>query len=501
MPDQKLIDTIKHKISLGVSQEDILETLVSLGWKEDEAKNTLIDLNYQASDKIKYQNKLLKEKPQNQPPVSNIQPQVQIEPSAPQIVFTGETEVVHKEKGGNKGQLILTAIIILFTVIGAACFIFFEEIKNIDPSKGLEGIVKIFTGGKKPETNETSSGEPAPVVLPPIKDNETLYGPYDTVGELMMSSDNFTFFYEKGGSQFVNINGSSYGPSQIYSSEGVSRPIVPSIYNQNFGFSYYDKDKDSWYVNINGRVSGPYIEVSNVYYSSKGYVFAGKKKDSIYYYINLNGNEEVKNPYVSVDNNIYLSDDGTYSFSYTSNSKKNININGKVFGPYNETGKGIMYKDNDFYFLYSENGKEFVNISGKAYESNGSIVYDYLKNQFEFHYTKDGKRYVNINGKEVLGDEKTVLATNYFYKNSTSEYFVNVGEKKEGPYKKTTLISKANTNYIFGYQLNDGQWFVNINGQGNGTAYQDVSSAVFINQNNKYSYAFQYGGKWYVIVK
>ncbi|MDD4409089.1 MAG: hypothetical protein PHW52_00360 [Candidatus Pacebacteria bacterium] len=473
-------------------------------------KNSLNTLNFDNHKATKGINPF-QESPK-QPPIQEKIAPIQPEPSGPKIIFTGQdgSMVNSNKKKGGKSQIVLISLLILITLVGVASFIFLEDIKKIDPSQiSFNTIINLITG--KP--NETTPKTPEiPPLVQPVKPptapsgDVTIYGPYEIAGELAMSSGNFTFFYEEKTEdvtyQYIDINGSSYGPYQRVASMGVSRPIVPSVYNDKFGFSYYDARQQAWYVNINGNVMGPYSEVSNVYYSANGYIFAGKKKESIYYYININGKEDQKNPYVTTDNNIYLSDSGSYSFSYTSNNKKSININGKVFGPYDieKVGKGVMFNEDKFYFLYNDSGKELVNVNGKVYDSSGSVVYDYLKNQFEFHYTKDdGKKYVNLNGKETLDEEKALLAANYSFKKD-SEYFVNLGQKKEGPYKNISIVSKAKDSYIFGYQLSDGQWFININGVGNGP-YEDISPIVFINEKNSYGYVFKSGGKWYVQIK
>jgi hypothetical protein len=487
MSDQRLIDTIKHKLSIGVPNEEIIETLVDLGWDEVEVENALHTLTFGSKG------------PEPTPQVAQVKvapvitppKQPEPEPMGPKIVFTDIREGVPAEKkekkGGGKSQIVLIALIIMITLAGTSAFIFMDEIKKIDPSQiSIEKIIALFTG-------ETKEPEPPKVEIPPITVGK-VEGPYVLGAQLAMSKSNYAFFFEDGTYQYINVNGSSYGPYQKYTGKGGSKQITPSVYEDKFGFSYYDERQQAWYANINNNVKGPYSEISNVYYSASGYIFAGKNKEEIYYYININGTEDKKNPYVSIDNNVYLSDKGAYAFSYDSNGKKNINMNGKVFGPYNTIGSGVMYRDDKFYFLYSENGKDYVNINGKAYESTGSVVINQPKNEFAFYYTKeDGKEYVNINGKEVLNEEAIAMKTNYFFKNG-SQYYVNIGDKKEGPYKNVVGLKKDGNSYIYAYQLDDGQWLVNVNGKGNGP-YENVYPIMYI-QGTSYGYLFQQGGKW-----
>lgn len=479
MSDQRLIDTIKHKLSLNISNEEIVGTLTALGWTEEEIKATL--------------NNLLTG--QKQPQVPNV-PEVK-KPATPQIVFA-DNNPKEKPKSKKQGkQTLILAMIIVITLLGAAAFIFLQKVKEVGVENiSFDTLISAIFPSKEPEITTPSTPESTPSST--TTGDMTIYGPFDVAGELMMSKNNFAFFYEKDNYQYVNINGASYGPYKRFSSKGLPRIIVPSIYEGKFGFSYYDQDKESWYVNINGNVKGPYSDASNVYYSKAGYAFAAKEKESIYYYIYVN--DKKYGPYVTIESNIYLSDNGSYAFAYTSNNKKYINFNGRVYGAYASTGDGVMYRDENFYFIYNENGKEFANIKGEVYESNGSSIYDYQKNGFELHYTKkDNKQYININGKEVLEEEETALKSIYFFKKG-SEYFVNVANKNEGPYRKITIVTKKNNSYIFGYQLIDGQWFVNINGIGKGP-YQDVLPELFISEDNHYGFIYQKDEKWNVEIK
>ncbi|OQB09517.1 MAG: hypothetical protein BWY21_00756 [Parcubacteria group bacterium ADurb.Bin216] len=485
MSDKKLIDTIKHKLSLGVPEDEIIETLVSFGWDDEEVRNTLSTLNF---DSHKPTTPLMPQTMMAQPPIDN----------GPKIVFAGEPSSSEPEKkSGSGSQIIVTALIILITLAGTAAFIFLDEIKKIAPlGFSIESIVEMISGKK-----EEPAQEPPPIVQPPIQpsDNSTMYGPYDVAGGISLSENKFIFYYEKtdeqGSYQYVNINGSPYGP---YQKKG-TRPIVPSLHKGNFGFSYYDGKEQAWYVNINGNVNGPYSEVSNVYYSEHGYIYASKKKDAIYYYINVNGKEDIGKPYVSIGTNTYLADDGTYGFSYISNDKLFINMSEKIYGPYDKSvEKNLVFRDKKFYFPFSEDTMEYVNINGDKFDGRGTTIYDQAKNEFEFRYIKDGKKYVNINGKESLDEESAALKAHNYYKKD-SEYFVNAGTNK-GPYKKTTLVAKNGESYAFGYQLEDGKWYVSINGNGVGP-YQDILPTILMNSKNDYGFAFLHEGKWYVQIK
>ncbi|MCK9393880.1 hypothetical protein M0Q03_03700, partial [bacterium] len=276
----------------------------------------------------------------------------------------------------------------------------------------------------------------------------------------------------------------------------IARPIVPSIYENKYGYSYYDEAKGGWFINIDGTFSGPFNDASNVYYSKAGYIYAAKNIGDIYFYVYMNNKKY--GPYVTIDNNIYLSDNGFYAFSYVSNSKKYINLNGNVYGPYVDTGNGIIYKNDNFYFLYNENGKQYLNISGRVYEVTEATIYDYQKFIFSFTYNKDGLKYVNINGTEALSGEQTELAQNHVFKKDDG-YHVEIGGKIKGIYPKTTPIYVDGNAFIFGYQAASGQWYVNINGVDKGP-YQSVGSEFFI-KGEHYGFIYQKEGTWSVEIK
>jgi len=457
MSDQRLLDTIKHKLSIGVSEQEIIKTLVALGWKEEDIKTTILSAN---SKEIK-----------------------QDIVAAPQNI----QEPIKKKKN------ILPAVLILVILVLIASGVLVYNILKMNPNafSNLSSLFKKQPTGQTQEVIPTTEQE---VVVPSPEGTRT-YGPYDSASKLAMAGEKFVFFYEKDGYQYININGSVSGPYQRYEKKGIPRSLIPSVYETKYGYSFYNGTK-GWFVNIDGTISGPYSDVSNVFYSRGGYIYAAKEKEDIYF--NVNVNNKKYGPYISIDNAVYLSDNGFYGFSYISKSKRYINMNGTVFGPYDNVGNGVMYRNEKFYFIYSENGKQYVNVNGNIYEIIESNVYDYQKSIFSISYNKDGKKYVNINGNEVLAGEQTELAQNHIFKKDDG-YHVSINGQEKGIYVKTTPIYTDKNSYIFGYQAASGQWYVNISGVDKGP-YQSVYSDLFIN-NGHYGFVFQKDGVWNVEVK
>ncbi|MDD5639549.1 MAG: hypothetical protein PHR47_01955 [Candidatus Pacebacteria bacterium] len=470
MSDQKLLDTIKHKILIGVNEQEIIKTLVSLGWKEEDIKVAI---------PLAYANKPDEGETNTGIPV----PMINTSESNPKMTFEGVDNNAPKEKK----KKLLYAIIIFLVLLVIAVFIFVQTAIKANP--------EFFSWFTKPEPVQPVKNPSTDIVIP-TAEGARIFGPYSSASKLSMMDGNFAFFYEKDGSQYVNINGSISSAYQRFEKKGIARPIVPSIYENKYGYSYYNENERGWFINIDGNISGPYSDASNFYYSKAGYAYAVKNVGDIYFYLHVN--DKKYGPYVTIDNSVYLSDNGFYGFSYTSKSKKYINLNGTVYGPYDNIGNGIVYKNENYYFVYSEKGKQYLNTNGKVYEVIEAVVYDYQKSIFNFSYIKDGRKYVNINGTEVLAGEQTELAQNHVFKKDDG-YHVEIEGKIKGIYPKTTPIYTSGDAFIFGYQSTNGQWYVNINGVDKGP-YQNVGSELFI-KGEHYGFTFQKEGTWSVEIK
>lgn len=474
MSDQRLIETIQHKKSIGVSDQEIIHTLIDLGWKEEDIVATMKNLSGMIN-----------------PPMQGSVPTPMVDVShdsqkKPVTAFDDKKILENKKQSRLLPALIILIILILFS----GTLIFLNIIK-INPNT-FSPITSLF--GTKP-SEVTIPVNNNPDVVTPSPEGTRTYGPYDSASKLVMAGEKFAFFYEKDGMQYINMNGSISGPYERFVKKGYPRPLVPNISESTYGYTYYEGTK-GWSVNINGTISGPYAGITNVDCSKSGCIYAVKEKEDIYFNVFVNGKKY--GPYISIDENVYISDNGFYGFSYISNSKKYVNMNGKVYGPYDNIGNGVLYKDEKFYFLYSESGKQYVNINGTVCESMESTVYDYQKSLFSFSYIRDSKKYVNINGLEVISTEKDELAQNHVYRKDDG-YHVNINGQDKGIYVKTTPIYVNGDSYIFGYQTASGQWYVNISGVDKGP-YQGVYYQMFIG-NGHYGYMFQKDGAWNVEVK
>ncbi|MFA6251953.1 MAG: hypothetical protein WCX74_00900 [Candidatus Paceibacterota bacterium] len=486
MSDQRLIDTIQHKKSIGVSDGEIIKTLIVFGWKEEDILDAL--KSFVGTSFVN--NQTLQQDTASTVTANIPTPLVELpkqETQTPRIFFDGEKST--EEIKETKKSKIIPAAIILFSLLVIAGIVIFFNISKLNPD--MFSLFNKNSPVEQPVVPATNN----PDVVTPSPEGTRVYGPYDSASKLVMYNDKFAFFYEKDGFQYVNLNGSISGPYQRSEKKGIPRSLIPSIYESKYGYSFNEENK-GWSVNINGSISGPYAGATDVDCSKAGCVYAVKEIDDIYF--NVFVNDKKYGPYIAIDNNIYISDNGFYGFSYISNSKRYVNMNGKVYGPYENVGNGIMYKNEKFYFLYSENGKQYVNVNGSSYESIDSTVYDYQKSLFSFSYIKDSKKYVSINGSEVVSGEQTELAQNHVYRKDDG-YHVNINGQDKGIYARTTPIYTNNKDYIYGYQTASGQWYVSINGVDKGP-YQNVYSQLFISDGH-YGFIFQKEGTWSVEIK
>jgi hypothetical protein len=94
---------------------------------------------------------------------------------------------------------------------------------------------------------------------------------------------------------------------------------------------------------------------------------------------------------------------GKFAFRYKENNKDYANIDGTIFGHYQDVS-GIAIADNGkFAFGYQENDKYYANIDGKKYGPYQYVWVDAIADngKFAFRYKENNTRHYNVHGNEV----------------------------------------------------------------------------------------------------
>ncbi len=125
-----------------------------------------------------------------------------------------------------------------------------------------------------------------------------------------------------------------------------------------------------WYVNIQGKITGPYTGGFPDHRTNSGkYAFSYEKDGA--WYANINGQS-----YGPYDNyySVYspqITESGKYAFGYKKDGAWYVNINGQSYGPYS-----------GYYYIYPDRPDLQITESGK----------------YAFSYENDGAIYTNTNG-------------------------------------------------------------------------------------------------------
>lgn len=159
-------------------------------------------------------------------------------------------------------------------------------IGNIDVSYcGRDNIACTIPFEEEPiiEEEETPINEEEEKEETPIKEEDgAIEGPELILKEEVNVKNTNISIYEEGGSKTVFINEKEFGPySEAYITYSESEWGLLMNYN------------NKWYVNINGKAFGPYLEKPTVEFYGENIGFSYTKDNK--YYVNLNG--QIHGPY------------------------------------------------------------------------------------------------------------------------------------------------------------------------------------------------------------
>ena len=271
------------------------------------------------------------------------------------------------------------------------------------------------------------------------------YGPYKSVSRLSISPNgkNYCFVFQKQyDNSYININGDIFGPYiQIIDNKVSNDP-------DNFGFIFIKNAR--YFVNTGGELHGMYENASNLVLSDNGkgytYKFSKRSKSGPLF--------SKLQTFISIDGSI--SEDDVEIVDYRVNSlgikaiifKRRTNwyiyLDEELLGPFNSLSEWRYLPDDTlFAFKFRDGQSEIDNL-----QINAKTFYSRNKNLQIYSpiFSPDNKRYGFI----------------HF---SNTHYYVQISDQTYGPYFYADFpsFSPDSKIFIFRYELDDGV-YLNVNG-------------------------------------
>jgi hypothetical protein len=242
-------------------------------------------------------------------------------------------------------------------------------------------------------------------------------------------------------------------------------------------FKFYENEQS--FVNVRGKVEGPFEEVQCSVYDVDGSYKIPENYDFFYklggiWYSYFEGNaqmlakdEEKKDEVEWVSLKTSTGENGKWYLSGISGNAYKDNVR------YDEL---VSVVKNTVYIVYVcvNNGQKYVVMNGvlsEAFDRGDYINIDLIGKNYMYNYSKNGKKYVNINGKSIAIDcddyhYGNILSNGvYYYSYSKNDNtYANINGKIFGPYQDINEIQMYSTGkYAFVF-AKDGLYYVNNNG-------------------------------------
>jgi hypothetical protein len=313
------------------------------------------------------------------------------------------------------------------------------------------------------------------------------------------NQDKYVLEYIRNNKMFVNVNGEINGPYDnpqnflTYFDGGTS-------FNEELSFCemlenrFYDDNDEFFNASINNK---------------NDYTFAYRSSNGNHY-VNING--KIEGPYQRTWSP-KLSDNGTYAYWCKKNDKEYIVINGKEMGPYEIASEPIITKNGYWAYWYQNDKKQYFNINGKIegpYDEYYSLTYNSPeiidpysnyrhfnideKGNYIYTYRLDNNIYTCINGeKNELNDlsiengENDHSILRYSYKIGSEEFDAIVGKgiiKFSTDYTIPEVIKSKDEKYVMTCAMDIPYVMINNQKFGNG----EILAAAY----NKYQNLFRW---------
>lgn len=233
--------------------------------------------------------------------------------------------------------------------------------------------------------------------------------------------------YENEDDSYITIAGKKYGPYKYVSFVDMNEDA------SNFLILYSVND-DQMYLKTQDAEYGPFSSIPDYRYSKENNDLAYIKSNNELHSVYLNGKEILKS-------NVYpefrLNNNGNFLLVSNEEEKFTVEMDGKIYGSYDETPVVFLPDNSDrsFYTVDNANGKAELYEKGKLVltcDSFSNYVYgDNEGSHAMISYVKDGKNFVWVNG-DILGPLDEVDYYTY-YNTGKSEFpvitYKNGGKK------------------------------------------------------------------------
>jgi len=318
----------------------------------------------------------------------------------------------------------------------------------------------------------------------------------------------------------------------IFSKPDVWNDIIDIDLSKENGYIYQYQSKNKFFVNVGGKIEGPFDEVTDeacemstyfepvmpnkidFFYSLAGRWFAYRNgtcqmldepppsKSRGYgswttMNIKPNGKKtletlngiEVKST-IEIEEVINRSIDGEdYAWVYKNNGSRFVVHGDHIYGPFDDDGYNyIQLSGDNLLYSYKKEGKEYIIVNGIKSEPMDELHYDmalFDNGKYFYHFLKKGKAYANINGK-IFGpfDEIPYNGVRFFENGQFAIVY-----KKEGK-ANININGKIQSSEASIYSLDfnaDGTFSFLIN-KGDGWVYKNENGVVTrLDQHHVYS--------------
>lgn len=287
------------------------------------------------------------------------------------------------------------------------------------------------------------------------KNNKIVFGPFIDEPQVFVSDNSFAVVYQKNDSYFVNVNKNIYGPYR--------QVKMKSITDESFGFSYLDKD-NNWYVNIDNAIAGPYESVGEVSLEKNNFGFYYEKDGEWF----ADVNNKIYGPYLAIKNMAIFEENLIFTYLKDDNKEYIFTNDEEEELSYDEI-ENVSASLGGVAYVYLMAGEKFINFNGKMFGPYNSGVPIYLfNNGFIFWYLDQKDLLVNFNDiilgpYEAFNILKNSQSVSFYYKKSNNDhYYVSSNNKAFGPYDYSFVNGSISRKKIGLSYLDGNNWYAVI---------------------------------------
>ena len=202
----------------------------------------------------------------------------------------------------------------------------------------------------------------------------------------LTSEGKFAYMYYVDDLAYLNVNGKEFGGFEQLNNYDINN-------KGNFIFRFLKENKD--HVNVNGKIVGYHDEIDYLD-GVDGCVWIEDPKNPN---VSFGGSGDYDYPFQTP----MINDRGDYIYTYRTNGKYYVSINGRNEGPYAGTWKPFIDEKGNYIYVCSLEDKEYVVINGNKGEALEKAEPPFMtrNGHYIFQFEKDGKKCVNIDGRII----------------------------------------------------------------------------------------------------